>query len=98
MLPIASPDKTIDASIGSRGAVAGSQVEGPLLERVRLGHHDLLVRVAVMLIRCERDVAIDAREVLELVPVGDDLLRLPAGILDRLGDEMRRVVAERDPP
>src|SRR5438045_8427833 len=98
MQPIATPDRTIDSTIGSGGAVAGCKVEGAFLERVRLDHYDLPIGVAVMLVRRERDVAVDAAEVLQLVPVGDDLLRLAAGILDRLGDEPRPIVAERDPP
>ena len=49
MQPIASPVETIDSTIGS-GAVAGSQVERAVLERIGLDHHDFVVRVAVVLI------------------------------------------------
>src|SRR6266852_6736007 len=98
MQPIATPDRTIDSTIGSSRSVAGGEIERALLERVRLHHHDLLVRVAIVLIRREGNVAVNAGEIFQLVPVTDDLLWLGADILDRLDDQMRSVVADRDPP
>src|ERR1700730_8866216 len=98
MQPIATPDRTIDSTIRSRTALDGSQVECAVLERVGLDHHDLVVRVAVMLLWGEGDVAVDARESLELVEIADDLRRLGADILHRLGEHPRAVITERDPP
>src|ERR1700736_6244874 len=98
MQPIATPEETIDSTIGSSGAVAGGQIERAVLERVRLASHDLLERIPIVLRRREGDVAVDAIESVELLPVGDDLVRLAAGILDRLSDRPRRVVGELDPP
>src|SRR4029077_7187496 len=96
MQPIATPDRTIDWTIGSGGAVAGGQIERAFLERVRLDHHALPVRVTVVLIRRERDLAIDAREIFQGVPVGDDLFRLEAVRLDRRGGQARSVVRARE--
>src|SRR5437764_127574 len=48
--------------------------------------------------RREGNVAIDAGEFLQLVQIADELGRLGADGLDRIGDEHRGVVAERDPP
>src|SRR5262249_3877512 len=64
--PIAVPDRTIDETIVSR-AVAGRQLERAALERIGLDHHHFLVRVAVVTIGCERNVAVDAGEFLELI-------------------------------
>src|SRR6266566_5339143 len=97
MQPIATPDETIDSTIGS-SAVAGGQVEGAVLERIGFDHHDFVVWIAVMLSRGKRDVAIDAWEFLELIEIADDLLRLGADALHRLGDHPWAVIAERDPP
>src|ERR1700690_3174180 len=97
MQPIASPVETIDSTIASR-AVAGSQIERAILERIGLDHHYLAVGVAVVLVGGKRDVAVDAGKFLELVEIADDRLRFGAGALDRLGDHSRRVIAERDPP
>src|SRR5262245_19980484 len=97
MQPIASPVKTMDSTIGS-SAVAGSQIERAVFERVGLDHHYLVVRIAVVLVGCKGDVAIDARKLLELVEIADDLVRLGADVLHRLGDHSWAVLAERDPP
>src|SRR3984893_8278636 len=97
MQPIATPDKTIDSTIGS-SAVTGSQVERAVLERIGLDHHYFVVRVAIVLIGSKGDVAVDAREFLELVEIANDLLRLGAHVPHRLGDHPWTVVAERDPP
>src|SRR5580700_6273753 len=97
MQPIASPVETIDATIGS-SAVAWSQVEGAVLERIGLDHHYFVVGIAVVLVGGKGDVAVDARESLQLVEIADDRLRLGADVLHRLSDQPRRVVAKRDPP
>src|SRR6267378_7850611 len=97
MQPIASPVETIDSTIGS-SAVAGSQIERAVLERIGLDHHDLVVRIAVVLVDSKSDVAVDARKFLELVEIADDLFRLGADVLHRLGDHPWTVIAERDPP
>src|SRR5882757_6106289 len=97
MQPIANPVETIDATIGS-GAVAGSQIERAVFERIGLDHHYLVVRVAVVLVGSEGYVAIDARKFLEVVEIADDLRRLGADVLHRLGDHPWTVIAQRDPP
>src|SRR6202042_1798006 len=97
MQPIATPDKTIDWTIGS-SAVAGSQIERAVLEGIGLDHHNFIVRITVVLIGCKGDIAVDARETLELVEISDDLLRLGADIFHRLGDHLWTVVADCDPP
>src|ERR1700692_4929015 len=97
MQPIASPVETIDTTIGS-SAVAGSQVESAVLERIGLDHHHFVVRVAVVLIGGKGDVAVDAWESLELVEIADDLLRLGADVPHGVGDHPWTVIAERDPP
>src|SRR5258708_4181935 len=96
MQPIASPVETIDSTIGS-SAVAGSQIERAVLERIGLDHHHLAVRVAVVLIGSKGHVAVDAREFLELVEIADDLFRLGADALHRLGDHPGTVIAACDP-
>src|SRR6516225_728471 len=97
MHPIPSPYETMDSTIGS-DAVTRGQIEGSALERVGLTHHDLIIRITVVLLRGEGDVAINTREVRELIPVADDLFRFAAGILHRFSDHPRAVIAERDPP
>src|SRR5271154_240096 len=97
MQPIATPDKTIDSTIVS-SAVAGSQIERAVLERIGLDHHHFVVRVTVVAIGSEGDVAVDARESLELVEIADDRPGLGADVLHRLGDHPRGVIAKRDPP
>src|SRR6202040_2915092 len=52
----------------------------------------------IVLIGCKGDVAVDTRKFLELVEIADDLLRLGADGLHRLGDHPWAVIAERDPP
>src|SRR5260370_41959090 len=97
MPPIATPVETIDSTIGS-SAVAGSQIERAGLERIGLDHHHLVVRVAVVLIGWKGDVAVDARKFLELVEIADDLFRLGADVLHRLGDHPGTVITDPDPP
>src|ERR1700726_1320008 len=97
MQPMATPDKTIDSTIGSR-AVAGGQIECAVLERIGFDHHHLVVRVAVVPIGCKGDVAVDARKFCELVEIADDLFRLGADVLHRLGDHPWRVISELYPP
>src|SRR5258707_15533749 len=97
MQPIASPVETIDSTIGS-SAVAGSQIERAVLERIGLDHHDLAVRVAVVLVGCKGDAAVDARKFLELVEVAHDLFRLGADVFHRLGDHPWTVIPKPDPP
>src|SRR5260370_36958232 len=97
MQPIASPDKTIDSTIDS-SAVAGGQIECPVLERICLDHHYFVVGVPVVPIGGKGDVAVDTREALEAVEIADDLRRLGAGVLHRLGDPAWTAIAERDPP
>src|SRR5437879_279851 len=97
MQPIATPDKTMDSTIGST-AVAGSQLERAALERIGFDHHHFVVRIAVVPIWRKGDVAVDAREFLELVEIADDLLGFGADVLHRLGDHAWRVIAKRDPP
>src|ERR1700712_5772211 len=97
MHPIANPVETIDSTIGS-SAVAGSQIEPAVLERIGLYHYPLVVRVTVVLVGRKGDVAIDARKFLEFVEIADDLFRLGADVLHRLGDHPWTVIAERDPP
>src|SRR6516164_5824945 len=97
MQPIATPVETIDSTIGLR-AVARSQVERAVLERICFDHHHFLVRIAVVLIGAKSDVAIDTRELFELIEVTDNLLWLGPDGLHGLGDHPRTVIAERDPP
>src|SRR5262249_22933504 len=97
MQPIASPDKTIDSTIDS-SAVAGSQIERAVLERIGLDHHDFVVGIPVVPIGGKGHGAVDTREALEVVKIADDLRRLGAGVLHRLGDQAWTVIAERDPP
>src|ERR1700682_2858710 len=97
MQPIASPVETIDSTIGS-SAVAGSQTERAVLERIGLDHHHLVIRVAVVLIGWKGDVAVAARKFVELVEIADDLFRLGTHVLHRLGNHPWTVIAERDPP
>src|SRR5215467_1080182 len=97
MQPIANPVETIDSTIGLR-AVAGSQVESAVLERISFDHHHFLVRITVVLIRAKSDVAVDPRESFELIEVTDNLLRFGTDGLHGLGDHARTVVAKRDPP
>src|SRR4051812_42263960 len=74
-------------------AVAWSQVEGAVLQRVDLAHHDLGVGEAVVLFRRPRDGAVDARPALGLVPVGDDVVGLRTGGLERLAHHLGAVPA-----
>src|SRR6516165_1164606 len=97
MQPIATPVKTIDSTIGSR-AVARSQVERAVLKRIGLDHHHFLVRVAVVLIWAESDVAVHTRESFELIKVADDLLGLGADGLHSLGNHPWAVITECYPP
>src|SRR5262249_18768429 len=97
MQPIATPVETIDSTIGLR-AVAGSQVERAVLERISFDHHHFLVRIAVVLIGAKSDVAINTREFFELIEVTDNLLWLGPHGLHYLGNHPRTVIAERDPP
>src|SRR5215831_18538673 len=97
MQPIATPVETIDSTIGLR-AVARSQVERAVLERICFDHHHFLVRIAVVLIGAKSDVAVDTREFFELIEVTDNLLWLGPDGLHGLGDHPRAVVAKRDPP
>src|ERR1700691_5808719 len=97
MQPIATPDKTIDSTIGS-SAVARSQVERAVLERIGFHHSHFSVRIAVVLVGREGDVAVNAGEALELVEIAEDLVRLWADGLHRFGDQPRAVIAERNPP
>src|ERR1043166_6696259 len=97
MQPIASPVETIDSTIGS-SAVARGQIERAVLERIGLDHHDLIVRVAVVLVGCKADIAVYARKLLELVEIADDLSRLSADVLHCLGNHPWAVIAECDPP
>src|SRR6202012_3176032 len=61
--------------------VSRRQLEGAVLERIGFDHDDLRIRVAVMLLWREGDVAVHAGLVLQLVQIVDDLLRLGAGAL-----------------
>src|SRR5580698_10403912 len=97
MQPIATPDKTIDSTICS-SAVAGSQVERAILERIGLDHHDFFVRVTVVLSRGKGDVTVDARIAFELIEIADDLVGLSADALHGLCDHSWSVVADADPP
>src|SRR5215469_10403337 len=97
MQPIATPVDTIDSTIGLR-AVAGSEVESAVFERISFDHHYFLIRIAVVLIGAKSDVAIDTREFFELIEVADNLLWLGSDGLHGLGDHPRTVIAERDPP
>src|SRR6516225_1505724 len=97
MQPIATPVETIDSTIGSR-AVARSQVECAVLQRIGFDHHHFLVRIAVVLIRAKSDVAVYTRESFELIEVADDLRGLGADGLHGLGNHPRTVIAERNPP
>src|SRR6516225_8169775 len=97
MQPIATPVETIDSTIGLR-AVARSQVERAVLERICFDHHYFLVWIAVVLIGAKSDVAIDTREFLELIEITDNLLWLGPDLLHGFGDHPRPVIAERNPP
>src|SRR5580658_2340363 len=97
MQPIATPDKTIDSTIGS-SAVARSQVERAVLERVGLHHHYFSVRITVVLVGREGDVAVDAGETLELVEIAHDLLRIGTNGLYGLAEHIGAVVSDPDPP
>src|SRR3984893_14514959 len=70
-------------------AVTGSQPERAVLERIGLDHDDFLIRVAVVALGGEGNVAIDAGVLLELVEIADDLFRLAADILHRFRDQVR---------
>src|ERR1700733_7932466 len=97
MQPIATPDKTIDWTIGS-SAVARSQVERAVLERIGFHHHHFTVRIAIVLVGREGDVAVNAGEGLELVEIAYDLLRIGTNGLYGLAEHIRAVVSDPDPP
>src|SRR5215469_18143817 len=87
----------MDATIGSN-AVTGGQIERSVLKRVGFTHHDLIVGIAVVLLRREGDVTVNAREAVELIPVADDLLRVAAGAFHGFGDHPYTVIAQSNPP
>src|SRR5882757_8500492 len=98
MQPIASPDRTIDKTIGSRGAVAGSKIERALFKRVGLAHDHFVVGIAVAAVRSEADGAVDTRIGPRLVPVTGHLLGVQSAVLYGFGNHEGRVIADADPP